>query len=154
MSSRWMGFWLALAVGTAACTGANPAAKAPQPASGQPPAASEGVQTTFVRLTYTRASSLGHTGRPVGFRVIANYQSSNEITEYDGTWEDESLTLWEQVSFVIGSRNLVYVIDPVVPPGLPTMISAGREGRLRPVPCPPAVTTMQVCYELEVIRGH
>jgi hypothetical protein len=104
-------------------------------------------------LQYTRPASLGHTGRPFGFAVIANYESSDAIDEYEGTWDDETLTLWEQISFTIGSRNLVYVVDATVPPGLPMEISAGREGRLRRIPCTPAVRTVQICYLLEVVKG-
>jgi hypothetical protein len=145
---------LFLALASAGCTDTTAGVKVPQSAGGAAPVAADAGGTTLVRLVYTRQASLGPTGRPAGFRVIANYESSDVIAEYEGTWTDETLTLSEQISFTIGSRNLVFVVDAAVPPGLPTNLTAGRQGQLRPIPCTPAVTTMQVCYVLELVRGH
>jgi hypothetical protein len=39
-----------------------------------------------------------------------------------------------------------------VPPFIPTPVQAVANGRLRQIGCPAAVTTVQVCYELSVIR--
>jgi hypothetical protein len=154
VSRRLVVLGILLAVTAAACSGTASGAKVPQSGGGLAPSLADEGGTTLVRLLYTRPASLGRTGRPSGFGVIANYESSDVIHEYDGTWDDETMTLSDQISFVIGSRNLVYVVDAAVPPGLPTEISAGREGRLRRIPCTPAVTTVQVCYVLEVVRGH
>jgi hypothetical protein len=136
---------------TGACATAGSTANQPAPSA---PTHNEIEGTRVdVRLTYTRPSQLGTAGRPAGFEVIANYRSSDTITEYEGTWNDATLTLTAIVPLQAKSDNLVYVIDDAVPPGLPTSIAAGQQARVHEAVCPRAVTTLTVCYELTVTSG-
>ena len=135
-----------MAAAASSCATVNPQANLPSPDDG-----GDGGNV-LVRLSYTRPAQYGSTGRPGGFEVIANYRASDATSEDQGNWNDEAQTLTASFQLPMNSENLVYVVDEAVPPFIPTPIQAAANGRLRQIACPAAVTAVQVCYELTVVR--
>jgi len=108
--------------------------------------------SALIRLSYARPRQYDSPGRPSGFELVPNYHTSDETIEEQGSWNDETQTLTATVSLGINSEDLVYVNDDAVPLSIPVPVQAAGNGRLHQIGCPAAVTTVQVCYELSVVR--
>ena len=138
--------------GAAACAGSmHPAAMSPASGASSSSSEMEAGPVITIDLTYRRPDDVQSAGRPDAFYVIADYHRESAVTEYPGSWDEETQTLSAIVCVPLRAENLVYVQDSVLTPGAATQVTAAR-GTLKETPCPARVDPLNSCHLLQVLR--